>query len=96
LSVTHYNNELGEVVEYEMLDPQCLAEMMPLIGYHHFCQGALIPEIEADPENLLEKVSEVLSLLLPYNYYHLLRPHGQPTHTQQHTTTYINIHKTAY
>ena len=21
LSVTHYNNELGEVVEYEMLDP---------------------------------------------------------------------------
>jgi len=28
LSVTHYNNELGEVVEYEMLDPpQCLAEM---------------------------------------------------------------------
>jgi len=34
LSVTHYNNELGEVVEYdvyEMLDPQCLAEMTPLI-----------------------------------------------------------------
>jgi len=33
LSVTHYNNELGEVVEYdvyEMLDPQCLAEMTPL------------------------------------------------------------------
>jgi len=26
-----YNNELGEVVEYEMLDPpQCLAEMTPL------------------------------------------------------------------
>jgi len=21
ISVTHYNNELGEVVEYEMLDP---------------------------------------------------------------------------
>jgi len=32
LSVTHYNNELGEVVEYEMLDPQCLAEMTPLFG----------------------------------------------------------------
>jgi len=34
LSVTHYNNELGEVVEYdvyEMLDPQCFAEMTPLI-----------------------------------------------------------------
>jgi len=31
LSVTHYNNELGEVVEYEMLDPQCLAEMTPLV-----------------------------------------------------------------
>jgi len=31
MSVTHYNNELGEVVEYEMLDPQCLAEMMPLL-----------------------------------------------------------------
>jgi len=33
LSVTHYNNELAEVVEYdvyEMLDPQCLAEMTPL------------------------------------------------------------------
>ena len=30
MSVTHYNNELGEVVEYEMLDPQCLAEMTPL------------------------------------------------------------------
>jgi len=33
LSVTHYNNELGEVVEYdvyEMSDPQCLAEMTPL------------------------------------------------------------------
>ena len=28
----HYNNELGEVVEYEMLDPQCLAEMTPLGG----------------------------------------------------------------
>ena len=32
MSVTHYNNELGEVVEYEMLDPQCLAEMRPLGG----------------------------------------------------------------
>jgi len=32
LSVTHYNNELGEVVEYEMLDPQCLAEMTPLVA----------------------------------------------------------------
>ena len=33
LHVTHYNNELGEVVEYEMLDPpQCLAEMTPLIA----------------------------------------------------------------
>jgi len=31
LSVTHYNNELGEVVEYEMLDPQSLAEMTPLL-----------------------------------------------------------------
>ena len=30
MSVTHYNNELGEVVEYEMLDPQSLAEMTPL------------------------------------------------------------------
>ena len=29
LSRTYYNNEL-EVVEYEMLDPQCLAEMTPL------------------------------------------------------------------
>ena len=27
---THCTNELGEVVEYEMLDPQCLAEMPPL------------------------------------------------------------------
>ena len=25
-----------------------------------------------------------------------ITPHGQPTHTQQHTTTYINIHKTTY
>jgi len=33
LHVTHYNNELGEVVEYEMLDPQCLAEMMPLCKF---------------------------------------------------------------
>ena len=33
MSVTYYNNELGEVVEYdvyEMLDPQCLTEMTPL------------------------------------------------------------------
>ena len=35
MSLTHYNNELGEIVEYEMLDPpQCLAEMTPLDRGH--------------------------------------------------------------
>jgi len=38
LSVTHYNNELGEVVEYEMLDPQCLAEMTPLVILYQLYQ----------------------------------------------------------
>jgi len=73
--------------------------MTPLIGYHHFCQGALIPEIEADPENLLEKVSEVLSLLLPYNYYRLLRHTGSPhahNSIQPHTSTYTKLNTKIY
>ena len=46
LSVTHYNNELGEVVEYEMLDlktppPQCLPEMTPLVNIFNSYQAQL-------------------------------------------------------
>jgi len=53
LSVTHYNNELGEVVEYEMLDPQCLAEMTPLQFRLHILIILYVTDVDALSKRLV-------------------------------------------